>query len=72
MIGRGIVAFIRRFGGGFGGLAQGVIRFTVVLYLLDGAVSHDILRKPAIKGTQLSYKETSCGEAARHLSLTYL
>lgn len=30
------------------------IRFTVVLYLLDRAVSHDILKKPAIQGIQLS------------------
>lgn len=58
MIGRDIAAFIRRsgrvFGGGGGGPRR--IRFTVVLYLLDGAVFDDILKKPVITGIQRSNK----------------
>lgn len=57
MIGRGIAAFIRRSVRGFrGGGGPRRIRFAVVLYLLDGAVFDDILKKPVITGIQRSNK----------------
>lgn len=38
------------------GIGPRRIRFTVVLYLLDGVVFYDILKKPVIAGIQRSNK----------------